>query len=181
MRKNSFSLALCGVFGALSVVMLLLGAIVPVAMYIAPAAAALLVLVAQEECGSRMAWTLYTAVSLISLLFVPDREVAFVYVFLLGYYPLIKPRFEAIGGRVLRTVAKVVFFNLALVVAYGLLMMLLMPGWQSMQWNLAELWITVAIWLMGNLAFVLFDRAIVVLGRLYQLVWQPRLHRALRH
>lgn len=181
MRKKSFSLALCGVFGALSVVMMLLGAIVPVAMYIAPAAAALLVMVAQQECGSRMAWTLYVAVSLISLLFVPDREVSFVYVFLLGYYPLIKPRFDAMRGRVLRTVAKVVFFNLALLVAYGLLLVLLMPGWQAMQGNVAEMWITVAIWAMGNLAFVLFDRAIVVLGRLYQLIWQPRLRRALRH
>ena len=181
MRKNSFSLALCGVFGALSIVVMLLGAIVPIFLYIAPAVAALLVMVAQEECGNRMAWTLYAAVSIISLLFVPDKEVSFVYVFLLGYYPLVKPRFDAIRPRWLSTGVKLVFFNAALLVAYGLLLMLLMPGWQSMQWNAVEFWTTVAIWAMGNLAFFLFDRAIVMLGRLYQLLWQPRLRRALRH
>lgn len=181
MKKQSFSLALCGVFGALSIVIMLLGVIIPIAMYIAPALAALLVMIALEECGSKMAWTLYGAVSMISLLFVPDKELAFVYVFLLGYYPLIKPRFDAIRRGWVRVLAKLGFFNLALAVAYGVLMLLLFPGWMSMQWNLVEILTTAAIWGMGNLSFYLFDKAMVLLLQLYRLVWKRRLHRMLRH
>ncbi len=181
MKKQSFSIALCGVFGALSIVVMLLGVIIPIAMYIAPAVAALLVMIAMEECGRKMAWTLYGAVSIISLLFIPDKEVAFVYVFLLGYYPLVKPRFDAIRRGWARAGAKLLFFNLALAVAYGLLILLLFPGFLAAAWQPLEILTTAAVWLMGNLAFILFDKALVSLLRLYQLVWKRRLHRMLRH
>lgn len=65
-------------------------------MFIAPAVASLLIATVCVECGRTMALTAYGAVSLLSLLFVPDKEVALVFVFLLGYYPLVKPRFERI-------------------------------------------------------------------------------------
>ena len=181
MRQRSFSIALGGVFGALSVVCMLLGVIIPIAMYIAPALAALLVMVAKEECGDTTAWTLYGAVSIISLLLVPDKEVAFVYVFLLGYYPMLKPRLDKIRSRWLRFAAKMAFFNAALAVAYSILLFLLFPGWDKLAGNSAQLLTTLAIWVMGNVSFYLFDRAIVILLRLYQLRWQPRLHRLLRH
>ena len=181
MRRKSYSVALCGVFGALSVVCMQLGVVIPIALYIAPALATLLVLIAQEECGARMAGTLYVAVSLISLLFVPDKEIAFVYVFLLGYYPLLKPYLDRMRSRVLCVAAKMGIFNLAMVVAYSLLLSLLMPGWLHRSYTAAELWGTAAIWAMGNLAFYLFDRAMLLFLRVYKIRWQPRLHRMLRH
>lgn len=181
MRQRSFSIALGGVFGALSVVCMLLGVIIPIAMYIAPALAALLVMVVKEECGDTTAWTLYGAVSIISLLLVPDKEVAFVYVFLLGYYPMLKPRLDTIRSRWLRLAAKLGFFNAALAVSYSILLFLLMPGWTHMAHNTVEILTTLFIWVMGNLSFYLFDRAMVILLRLYKLRWQGRLHRLLRH
>lgn len=78
------------------------GAVVPVLMFIAPAVASLLIATVCVECGKTMALTAYGAVSLLSLLFVPDKEVALVFVFLLGYYPLVKPRFERIRPPLVR-------------------------------------------------------------------------------
>ena len=86
--RKSWAMAYCGMAAAL----MLLGAVVPVLMFIAPAVASLLIATVCVECGRTMALTAYGAVSLLSLLFVPDKEVALVFVFLLGYYPLIKPR-----------------------------------------------------------------------------------------
>lgn len=94
--RSSWAMAYCGMAAALSVALMLLGAVVPVLMFIAPAAASLLIATVCIECGMKMALTAYGAVSLLSLLFVPDKEVALVFVFLLGYYPLVKPKFERI-------------------------------------------------------------------------------------
>ena len=59
----------------------------------------------------QLALTAYAAVSLLALLFVPDKEVALIFVFLLGYYPLAKPKFERIRPAVLCIVCKLLLCN----------------------------------------------------------------------
>ena len=88
----SWSIALCGMVVALSVVLMLLGAIIPIAMFIAPAVGGVFIGFVAIECGRRYAWTTYGAASLLGLLFVPDKETALFFVALLGYYPLVKPQ-----------------------------------------------------------------------------------------
>ena len=68
----------------------------------------------------QLALTAYAAVSLLALLFVPDKEVALIFVFLLGYYPLAKPKFERIRPAVLRIVCKLLLCNGAVLAMYGL-------------------------------------------------------------
>ncbi len=109
--RSSWAMAYCGMAAALSVALMLLGSVVPVLMFIAPAAASLLIATVCMECGMKMALTAYGAVSLLSLLFVPDKEVALVFVFLLGYYPLVKPKFERIRPKLLRGVCKLLLCN----------------------------------------------------------------------
>ncbi len=75
-----------------------------------------------------MALTAYAAVSLLALLFVPDKEVALIFVFLLGYYPLAKPYFERIRPAVLRCVCKLLLCNAAVLAMYGLLLVLIPAG-----------------------------------------------------
>ena len=75
-----------------------------------------------------MALTAYGAVSLLSLLFVPDKEVALVFVFLLGYYPLVKPRFERIRLPLVRVLCKLLLCNGAVLTMYGLVLLLVPAG-----------------------------------------------------
>ena len=82
-RSKSWAMAYCGMAAALSVALMLLGAVFPIAMFIAPAVAGFLIATVCVECGKTMALTAYGAVSLLSLLFVPDKEVALTFVFLL--------------------------------------------------------------------------------------------------
>ena len=67
----------------------------------------------------QLALTAYAAVSLLALLFVPDKEVALIFVFLLGYYPLAKPKFERIRPAVLRIVCKLLLCNGTVLAMYG--------------------------------------------------------------
>ena len=70
---KSWMLAYCGMASALCIAVMLLGTALPILLFIAPAVAGFLIAAVREECGSRMALTAYAAVSLLSLLLVPDR------------------------------------------------------------------------------------------------------------
>ena len=172
-------MAYCGMASALSVALMLLGAVVPVLMFIAPAAASLLIATVCVECGKTMALTAYGAVSLLSLLFVPDKEVALVFVFLLGYYPLVKPRFERIRPALLRGAAKLALCNGSILLLYGLVLLLVPGGSISQDLKATALAVSLTTLAMGNVAFLLYDRALHNLLQVYHLVWQPRLHKML--
>ena len=173
--RKSWAMAYCGMAAALSVALMLLGAVVPVLMFIAPAAASLLIATVCMECGMTMALTAYGAVSLLSLLFVPDKEVTLIFVFLLGYYPLVKPKLERIRPALLRGLCKLLLCNGAVLAMYGLVLLLVPAGSISQELRTTAL-STLA---MGNVAFLLYDRAIHNLLQVYRLVWQPRLHKML--
>lgn len=121
-------MAYCGIVAALCVALMLLGAVIPIAMFIAPAVAGFLVATVCVECGMQLALTAYAAVSLLALLFVPDKEVALIFVFLLGYYPLAKPKFERIRPAVLRIVCKLLLCNGTVLAMYGLVFLLVPAG-----------------------------------------------------
>ena len=161
--RKSWAMAYCGMAAALCVALMLLGAVVPVLMFIAPA----------------VALTAYGAVSLLSLLFVPDKEVALVFVFLLGYYPLVKPKLERIRPKLLRGACKLLLCNGAVLAMYGLVLLLVPAGSISQELRTTALAVSLATLAMGNVAFLLYDRAIHNLLQLYRLVWQPKLHKML--
>ena len=178
-NRKSWTMAYCGMAAALCVALMLLGAVIPIAMFIAHALAGFLIATVCVECGRTMALTAYAAVSLLALLFVPDKEVALIFVFLLGYYPLAKPRFDRIRPAVLRCVCKLLLCNAAVLAMYGLLLVLIPAGSISQELRTTAWIVTLSTLAMGNVAFLLYDRALHNLLMLYRLVWQPKLHRML--
>ena len=178
-KSKSWAMAYCGMAAALSIAFMLLGAVIPIFMYIAPAIASFLVATVCVECGKTMALTAYGAVSLLSLLFVPDKEVELVFVFLLGYYPLAKPKFERIRPAVLRIVCKLLLCNGTVLAMYGLVFLLVPAGSISQELRTTALAVSLATLVMGNVAFVLYDRALHNMLMMYRLVWRPKLHKTL--
>ena len=166
-------MAYCGMAAALCVALMLLGAVIPIAMFIAPALAGFLIATVCVECGRTMALTAYAAVSLLALLFVPDKEVALIFVFLLGYYPLAKPRFDRIRPAVLRCVCKLLLCNAAVLAMYGLLLVLIPAGSISQELRTTAWIVTLSTLAMGNVAFLLYDRALHNLLMLYRWCGSP--------
>ena len=179
-RRKSWAMAYCGMAAALSVAFMLLGAAIPIFLYIAPAVASFLVATVCVECGKTMAWTAYGAISLLGLLFVPDKEVALTFVFLLGYYPLVKPRLERIRPALLRGLCKLLLCNGAILLMYGLVLLLVPSGSISQEMRSTALLVSLSTLAMGNVAFLLYDRALHNMLQVYRLLWQPRLHRMLK-
>ena len=96
-HQKSWGMAYCGIVTALCVALMLLGAVIPIAMFIAPALAGFLIATVCVECGRTMALTAYAAVSLLALLFVPDKEVALIFVFLLLTSSMVPSVHDALG------------------------------------------------------------------------------------
>ena len=65
-NRKSWTMAYCGMAAALCVALMLLGAVIPIAMFIAPAVAGFLSATVCVECGRTMALTAYAAVSLLA-------------------------------------------------------------------------------------------------------------------
>ena len=74
-KSKSWAMAYCGMAAALCVALMLLGTIIPIAMFIAPAVASFLIATVCMECGITMAWTAYAAVSLLGVI-VPAGSVS---------------------------------------------------------------------------------------------------------
>ena len=178
-HRKSWTMGYCGMAAALCVALMLLGAVIPIAMFIAPAVAGFLIATVCVECGRTMALTAYAAVSLLALLFVPDKEVALIFVFLLGYYPLAKPRFDRIRPALLRVLCKLLLCNGAVLAMYGLLFLLVPAGSVAQELRTTALAGAALTLAMGNVAFLLYDRALHNMLLLYRLVWQPKLHKML--
>ena len=172
-------MAYCGIVAALCVALMLLGVVIPIAMFIAPAVAGFLIATVCVECGLQMALTAYAAVSLLALLFVPDKEVALIFTVLLGYYPLVKPKFERIRPALLRGVCKLLLCNGAVLAMYGLIYLLVPMGSISQELRTTAMAATLVTLAMGNVAFLLYDRALHNMLMMYRLVWQPKLHKTL--
>lgn len=178
-RRQSGRIALCGVMCGLSIVLMLSGSIIPFATFCAPAVSGLLLMPVAVECGMRLAWVSYGAIGVLSVLFVPDKEMAAIFVFFFGCYPLLKAYIQRIPTRALQMLVKAVFFNGAVLAMYGVLLFVFpMPSLveefaQTAQWMLA------ALLVMGNACFWIYDAALNNLLHVYVLKMQPRLRRIL--
>ena len=153
-RTPASVIALGGILAALAVVIMSLGGMIPVATYVVPVLCMVLLQVVLKNCGKRIAWAWYGAVTILGLLLCPDKEAAAVFT-ALGYYPILKPKLDRAKGKWLW---KALLFNGVTLVLYWLLMNVL--GMTQLSEEFAEMgkWMTVVTLLLGNVTFIMVDR-----------------------
>lgn len=127
MRKkmsNTSKLAFGGIIAAVSVALMMLTGIIPFSIYLFPIIAGYSLLTVVLECGKSWAVSVYIAVSILSLLFIADKESAVLYAFFFGYYPIIKPVIEGKLRKIPQWIVKFLIFNISLAAAYSVLIIL---------------------------------------------------------
>jgi hypothetical protein len=155
MRKNTAKpIALGGVLAALAVVIMCMGGMIPIATFVCPMACMLILKVVHQLCGNSVAWGWYGAVAILSLLMSPDKEAAAVFVFL-GFYPILKPRFDR---RKLAVFWKGIFFNAAILMMYYLLIFLLDLDEVAQGYLELGAIMTLVMLVMGNICFFMLDK-----------------------
>ena len=160
-NQTAKQLALGGVLAALAVVLLLLGGVIPIGTYIAPMLASLplIVLLAEQPKGLCFGW--YAVVAVLGVILCPDKETAFVFVFL-GWYPVAKPALDRLP-RLPRIAAKLLVFNLAVAALYALLILVFRLEALVQEAKETGLVLLLVLLVLGNVTFLLYD---ILLNRL---------------
>ena len=154
MRKETKAVALGGMLGAVAMVIMCLGGLIPVSTYICPVMCMLILQLVLNFCGKRIAWAWYIMVSLLSLLIGPDKEAAALLV-LLGYYPIIKPKMDRLPLKILW---KLALFNAVTVFMYTVVVALLGLEAILVEHTVLGYISFVLMILLGNATFFLLDK-----------------------
>ncbi len=152
--SNAKQVATGGVFAALALVVMCLGGMIPVATFVCPMVCCLIVQVVMGVCGKRTAWTCYAAVAILSILLAPDKEAAGIFLFL-GYYPMVKPKLDAMK---LGFLWKLLLFNASIAAVYFLMLNLLGLDELAEEYAGMGVFLTAVMVVLGNVTFFLVDR-----------------------
>lgn len=154
--NSAKQIALGGMLAALALVIFTLGGLIPIATFVCPMFAMLILQLICRLCGRRIGWAWYGCVALLALLLCPDKESAAVFA-CLGYYPIIKPKLDRLR---LPWLWKGLYFNAVILLLYQVLMYVF--GMQDLAGEYAQLGtvLTVVLLLIGNVCFFLLDRVL---------------------
>lgn len=176
--SQSAKTAIGGMITALSVVILMPTAL-DLFVYALPALAGMLTMFSVVELDKKWSTGVYTAVSLISLLLVPNKEAAVLYVAFFGYYPILKAILESKFPKAPEYIVKFLVFNISVIAAYAVLIKILgMPFDELM--GLTEdsgplkKYAAPVMLLLGNIVFITYDIALTRIVTAYLRVWQKK-------
>lgn len=175
--KDTFRIALGGLLSAAAVAILFFGSIIPFATFLAPAAASLAVLYFCIEYSRKTALLIYIVIASLSLLLAPDKELALLFAVFLGYYPIAKGLIETLRAKPLKWTLKLALCNATTLSLYWIITHVLVIEAVRDEFAAYTTWVVVALVLLGNATFIIFDIALTRLSMLYLVKFRPKLTR----
>ncbi|MGI6744843.1 MAG: hypothetical protein BWY46_00553 [Firmicutes bacterium ADurb.Bin300] len=154
-----------GVITSISVAAMFLTTIFPFFSYVLPICAGILMIVANEELGMSWSFGIYSAVSVISLLILADKEAAIMYIVIFGYYPIIKGKIEHLG-KVFALILKLIICNTAFVISYYIIIKIF--GFSGEEFDEFGKYTIPMLIILSNILFLLTDFILSVLSELYK-------------
>ncbi len=166
-RKSTANLVIAAVLSALGVILLAIGSLFQVLDLSMAVIASLLIIFSVIELGGKYPYLIYAVTAVLSVLLVPSKTAAMVYLCFAGYYPIIKAKLEGALTPAVAWLLKLLIFNVgfaaALFASVKLFTALALPS----------IWY---LWLMlgGTVVFVLYDIALTRLITAYLTRWRHR-------
>lgn len=159
-KEQTRKLTTCAMLAALGVVLLYLGSMVEIVDISMAVITSLLCVFAVIEYGGSAPWLIFAVTGVLSLILLPSKTPAVMYVLFFGYYPILKEKLER-RPKVISWVLKELIFNVALA------LMLLLFRWftATPQTNLLLLYL--AFVLLAEVVFPIYDLALTRLISLY--------------
>ena len=175
--NNTLKTALGAMCIALSTAVMLASSILPYFTYALPGMAALLVLFMSAECGNRWGFAVYAGTALISALIVPGKEAVGIYIAVLGYYPLVKPFFDK-PKKFVSILLKILFFAIVTFATYAV--MIFVFGISAELLEESERYLLPIIAVLGLVAFIMYDKALLMFEIAYYRKWQRTVRKIFR-
>lgn len=170
-ERKTYFVVLGGMIAALSVIFMLLSALFPIADLVFPALAGILLICTVCEMGEGWSFIIFAAVSILSLLILPDKEPAIYYILFLGHYPILKSFIERIKNKPFKWAVKLILFNICTAVALLVSIALFGISGSILEYSYP------LIALLFNVTFVIYDIAVGRLVVLYRLRIQKIIRR----
>ena len=111
--------------------------------------------------------------SVLSFLLSGDKEAVMYFIMFFGFYPIIKSSFEKIKSKVLQWILKYALFNVCMISAFYIGIYILgvpIDSFEIFGYNLPLVFL-----LIGNFAFVLYDKCVTVVVINYITKWRNKL------
>ena len=160
-RDRTRRVAVCAMLSALGVVMLYLGSMIEIVDISMAVIASLLCVFAVIEYGGAYPWLVFAVTSVISMLMLPNKTPAAMYVVFFGFYPILKEKLER-KPKVISWIFKELIFNAALALMIVLVLFVFTMGEVKV-----ETYLVVLLAVLAELMFVLYDIALTRLISLY--------------
>ena len=159
-KMQTKKLTVCAMLSALGVVLLWLGSAIEVVDISMAVVASLFCVFAVIEYGGVAPWLIFAVTGVLSLLLLPQKTPAVLYLLFFGYYPIIKEKLEK-KRRMIAWIGKEIVFN-------GALFLLLILSRFFLLGSAAEpLWIFVAVVVLAEITFPVDDIALTRLISFY--------------
>lgn len=165
-KNNTKAVAFSGLSTALIVILLFLASIIDVLDYTASAICGLIVTFIIVEFGAKSALCVYLASSVLSLMLIPSKIAALLFIAFCGWYSFVKRYLERIREP-FSFVLKLFIFNAVL------FLIIAVTKWVFMIDDFSFLTLTVVL-ITANVSFVLYDLLITKLIWLYVNVYRKR-------
>ena len=175
MKHKSTQVAVGGMASGLCLLLMFMTGMVPFSEYAFPAFAGIILIAVVEELGIKTAFIVYGAVSLLSLLVVPVKEAALLFVFFFGYYPVVKGRMEEkLRPKLLCYLAKLLLFNVMIVLAYVVVVNVLGIPDILEEFGSFGRYSALVLLAFGNIFFVVYDYTVGNLIDIYRCYFAPK-------
>lgn len=162
-KGKTKKLTVCAMLSALGVVLLWFGSVIEIVDISMAVIASLLCVLAVIEYGGGAPWSVFGVTALLSLLLLPQKTPAVLYVFFFGYYPILKEKLEK-KPRAVAWLLKEAVFNVALALMLVASRFLLLSG--SIEIKSMVLYYA-ALVLLAEIAFPIYDLALTRLISFY--------------
>ncbi len=175
-NKKTFKIAFCALIAALEVVLMIITTFVPFGTYALPIFAGALSIAVVIEFNCKWALAIYLVVSILSAFLVGDKEAVVFFIALFGYYPIVKNIFESkIKNKAVVLILKLILFNIAAVAAFFFTSFVL--GIPAEEYTIFGFYVPYLFLILGNVIFLLYDKALSVLVVYYVKILSPKLFR----
>lgn len=163
--KNTKKLTFSAVLSALAVAVMYIGTALEVLDLSTAAIASICVMVILTELGMKYAFLTYATIGVLSLLLLPMKTAAIMFIGFLGFYPMAKLVFERRFRGILCLVLKIALLN---VCTFAMLLVV--------RYVMTEaLWFEIMVLFLANIVFVIYDYALTTLLRAYVFKWRKML------
>lgn len=175
-----YIVSLCGVMSGLALALMFIMGMVPSFEYISPAIGGLLIWIIRKNLGIKYGLVSYLAVGILGLLVVPNYEATMMFLFLLGYYPIIREYLQKIKIKALQWLAKLAVFAIPSVGAYTVLIHLLGLEYLMEDINDFGKYGSLILLGLGALAFVLYDVFLGIFYPFYDKIIKPKIQKRMK-